>query len=327
MGTSVLDTALSPSEIQVQLNVSAYVSLVAFTLLYFDFFSLTFESEVSRYWGTRITFASFFFYLNRYAAFLGVVPIMVQYFWTGGSSVKSEVCCILIISFSCLIAIQYCPGLQIHHQVVIIGVQIIVGIILIMRTYALYGGSRRLLAFMSCSAVGIFGFSAWSMISAERLRQPRADYPSIGCGFSLSTPMAHRIGYGWIGFLAFDIMILVFTFRKACEACRRGGCARKHGLVPTLLRDGILYFLVVAVANWGNIMSYMFAGPYLRGVGSNLTTVLSTIMASRLMLSIRDPKLIASASHHNVDEDPSICDFSWSDGYEYDGRSVGLSNG
>lgn len=60
-------------------------------LLYFDFF-ITFEREVSRYWGTRLNFSTFLFYFNRYATFFGIIPVMFEYFWTAGSVTKSKVC-------------------------------------------------------------------------------------------------------------------------------------------------------------------------------------------------------------------------------------------
>ncbi|KAJ7362227.1 hypothetical protein DFH08DRAFT_799280 [Mycena albidolilacea] len=202
---------------------------------------------------------------------------MFEYFWTAGSVMKSKS----------------------HHQLLSIVAQITVGIILVMRTYALYGSSRRVLAFMLCFAIVVFGFGAWSVGSVKLLPQPSADsYPPIGCANSLSTEMAHRLGYAWTGILAFDAMILVLTIWKGCETYRLSSCSgkRRQGLVPTLVRDGVVYFLVVAVANCANIISYMVAGPYLRGVGSTLTTVLTTVMGCRLMLNIRDPKLIAIRS-------------------------------
>ncbi|KAF7350299.1 Transcription initiation factor IIA gamma subunit [Mycena venus] len=197
----------------------------------------------------------------------------------------------------------------------------------------------------------VFGYAAWSAVSAKELPQPPADsYPLVGCPTSLSTETAHRMGYAWIGVLGFDVMILTLTIWKGYESCRKGNCVperRRRGLIPTFVCDGVLYFLVVAVANLGNIMSYLFAPPYLRGVGSTMTTVLSTIMASRLMLNIRDPKLVSPGTFPTTmigETRTSVIDdipittvfpyygtgFSWTDEdaygyYPYDGRSLDFS--
>jgi hypothetical protein len=50
-------------------------------ILYYDYL-LTLPLECSRYWGSRITLASGFFYLNRYLALLGHIPVVFRYFWT-----------------------------------------------------------------------------------------------------------------------------------------------------------------------------------------------------------------------------------------------------
>ncbi|KAJ7270447.1 hypothetical protein C8J57DRAFT_976682, partial [Mycena rebaudengoi] len=50
-------------------------------ILLYDY-ALTLGREVARYWGTRLTWGSFCFYLNRYIAIFGTIPIVVQYFST-----------------------------------------------------------------------------------------------------------------------------------------------------------------------------------------------------------------------------------------------------
>ncbi|KAJ7305467.1 hypothetical protein DFH08DRAFT_721265, partial [Mycena albidolilacea] len=50
-------------------------------LLFYDYL-LTFEWETSRYWGAKITWPVFLFFVNRYATLLGNIPVVIQYFWT-----------------------------------------------------------------------------------------------------------------------------------------------------------------------------------------------------------------------------------------------------
>ncbi|KAF7349433.1 hypothetical protein MSAN_01733200 [Mycena sanguinolenta] len=263
---------LGPAEIQIQLNVHDYISLVAFTLLYYDF-CLTIPREVSRYWGTRLTWPTFLFYLNRYASISGTAPVIVEYFLDLAQS-KSAVT---------------------YHQVAAIIAQIVVGAMLVTRTYALYGQSPMVLVFMLLVASGALGFGAWSLVYTKQLpTSPQNIYPLIGCGTNLSMHVAYRLGHAWMGMLVFDCMIFILTARKACQNRQTSG-ERRGGLVPTLLRDGALYFFLMGMANSGNIISFMFAGPYLRGVGTTVTNVLSSILITRLMLNLRDPKLIAAA--------------------------------
>lgn len=72
------------------LNVNYYFSLVALSILYYDY-ALTFDLEVSRFWiHRRFSWAAFFFYLNRYLGIFGHVPVVVEYFWTGYPSNKAQ---------------------------------------------------------------------------------------------------------------------------------------------------------------------------------------------------------------------------------------------
>ncbi|KAK0473746.1 hypothetical protein IW261DRAFT_675606 [Armillaria novae-zelandiae] len=72
------------------LNVNYYVSLVALSILYYDY-ALTFGLEVSRFWVHRgFSWAAFFFYLNRYLGIFGHIPVVVENFWTGSPSNKDQ---------------------------------------------------------------------------------------------------------------------------------------------------------------------------------------------------------------------------------------------
>ncbi|KAK7046529.1 hypothetical protein R3P38DRAFT_3346202 [Favolaschia claudopus] len=260
--------------VQVGTNTNGYICALAFTVFYYDYL-LTFGTEVSRYWGTRLTWASFLFYLNRYVSLFGTIPVILQFFWEADSSNKSKVC----------------PAFEIYHQVFCIFVQFIIAIILIMRTNALFG-SRLVLGFMLCCTLVVFGVAIGMAASTHFSRPPAQMYPRIGCAASMPLKLSQRAGWSWIGFIVFDLMILVLTTYKGCKVCRpscRG--MRRPNLITTLVRDGALYFLVVAGAHSANIIAHLIAGPYERGIGSVLTIVLSTTMISRLMLNIRDPKL------------------------------------
>ena len=48
-------------------------------ILYFDY-SLTFVTEVQRFWTRHVSMASFVFFLNRYLTLLGHVPVMYEFY-------------------------------------------------------------------------------------------------------------------------------------------------------------------------------------------------------------------------------------------------------
>jgi hypothetical protein len=49
-------------------------------ILYYDYI-LTFSIEIERFW-TRLSWASCFFFMNRYLVLLGHIPTIWQYFWS-----------------------------------------------------------------------------------------------------------------------------------------------------------------------------------------------------------------------------------------------------
>jgi hypothetical protein len=54
-------------------------------------YCLTFVAEVERCWGRRLNWALGFFYLNRYLALFGHIPIMLEYFLSTSNPNKAEV--------------------------------------------------------------------------------------------------------------------------------------------------------------------------------------------------------------------------------------------
>jgi hypothetical protein len=53
--------------------------VIFLVILYYEY-ALTFSMEVERFWAQRFSWASFFFYLNRYLSLLGHIPVTMEYF-------------------------------------------------------------------------------------------------------------------------------------------------------------------------------------------------------------------------------------------------------
>ncbi|KAK7466393.1 hypothetical protein VKT23_005116 [Stygiomarasmius scandens] len=85
-------------------------------------------------------------------------------------------------------------------------------------------------------------------------------------------------------------MLVVLTLKKAYETRRE---LKEEGmLVPSILvlvvRDGSIYFAVMAVANFLNILTFYLTGPYMRGGLSTFASAVSVTMMSRLMLNLHE---------------------------------------
>jgi len=274
---------ISASQGAAEALVGQYCSLAPFVMLYYDYF-LTLPMEIERFWPQRtFSWALFFFYLNRYLALLGQIPFILWNFLPQLSK-----------------APHTCLHLQKYHQYFVIVAQIVVGVLLIMRVYALYSRSRTVLALLCIAAGAVIIFGCWSVMTAKEDYYPiQSPVPYLGCSNSLTRSQAIHLASVWSCLFVFDTLVFVMTVAKAILVGRSGD----RTLIKLLLRDGSTYFLVLCLANLLNILGLVFGGPFFRGVGGTFTNALSVVMMSRLMLNLRSPSLIQGKASMDTDSD------------------------
>ncbi|KAF8157131.1 hypothetical protein B0H34DRAFT_712330 [Crassisporium funariophilum] len=174
---------------------------------------------------------------------------------------------------------------------------------LIMRTYALYERSRKVLAlYIGVSAVAV-AVGCWAVLGGKTTHKPQDTSVPIGCGVSLTHYQAIRLGAAWGGMLVFDFLVFAMTLYKSLTLPRTAGT----NLLSVLFRDGAIYFGVMMAANLGNILTFMYGGPYTRGVATTFTNIISSVMISRLMLNLRHPALV---THSECTSCPTATDFT-----------------
>ncbi|TCD63148.1 hypothetical protein EIP91_005907 [Steccherinum ochraceum] len=147
-----------------------------------------------------------------------------------------------------------------YHQFYAAAAVVIVTILLILRTYALYEGSRRILVFLVALAV-----------------------TSLSVAFSDS---AQYCALAWGLILLFDAVVFVLTLRLRLRVGRTAG----HSLFSLMVRDGTIYFGMISVLYLIDILTFLLTGSVYKGIIVVYTNVLSNIMMNRMMLNIRDPR-------------------------------------
>ncbi|KAI0709406.1 hypothetical protein C8Q76DRAFT_108650 [Earliella scabrosa] len=174
--------------------------------------------------------------------------------------------------------------------------QSVVAGILIIRTYALYNRSRRVL-------VGLLGLSAtlfvitlfvvgYSIIYSAHTSV--ADDVQIGkairgCYLGLTTSQGSRTSLAWFMMTCLDTTIFALTLVKVVEL----GHFKRQGLLRVFLRDGAMYYGILVIASVVTIITLMaprFVDPE-RGISATLANCLSITLMSRVVINIRDPKL------------------------------------
>ncbi|KZP23492.1 hypothetical protein FIBSPDRAFT_952013 [Athelia psychrophila] len=226
------------ADMQSQLNAIYFTTLIPFVILYYDY-SLTFADEVERFWNrNNFTWTSLFFFINRYLVLLGNIPVL-------------------------------CQGITNYHAFLEILSQLVIGIMLIMRVYAMYGRSRWIIVLFAIVIVVAVTVGCWANFSGPRAQTIEAIFYYAGCNGSLPQTQAIRLALAWMGQLGFDALVFFLTLYKSFVL---RGSKSKH-LISTLLRDGSLYFGIMTIFNVGNIVTIVTAPPYFKGVaifGSNV---------------------------------------------------------
>ncbi|KAI0362263.1 hypothetical protein OH77DRAFT_38378 [Trametes cingulata] len=240
-------------------------ALGAFTLLYYDYV-LTVFNEFQYFWrSANMSIISVLFAVNRYLGLLGPIPIAVEYF--ADLSEKT------------------------YHQGYAICSQAIVAIMLVIRTYALYDRSRRILVLLIVTHLAGALMCLVSIVTTTSPAKTSTPLPFTykGCDLSLTNAQGIHLALAWGAMLWFDTTIFVLTLVQALRM-------RRHfpgGLLEVMFRDGTIYYGIMLAANVSNIITFMItrSGSPLKGMGTTLTNVLSTTLTSRLILNLRNPKL------------------------------------
>ncbi|KAJ7624742.1 hypothetical protein FB45DRAFT_1060944 [Roridomyces roridus] len=280
-------------DVQIQVNVGHYLDAISFTILFYDFF-LTLGMEISRYWRLEFSWATILFLCNRYITLLGNIPIVFQSFWTTpGTPQKLEI-------YTDSVA-QTCRVLSVYHQYFIIVLQTLGGVILIMRTYALYGRSKRILIFLLVLTLGVIGGVVGSTIFSGKSSRDEMDVPLlIGCTYELTRRQGLGHAISWAVTAGFDLVVFALTLYRALSQRQQN----RSNLLHVLLRDGCIYFGVMVLCNLANILTFVaVTSSHVRGVATTFTNIASSLMISRLMLNMRDPALLRGRYPYTVDTD------------------------
>ncbi|KAJ7675558.1 hypothetical protein B0H17DRAFT_1080680 [Mycena rosella] len=241
------------TQIQSALVISRFLIIVPFTILVYEYL-ITLEHEVSRFWGTRLTWGTAFFYLNRYSSLFGTVPIVFQYYSTTTNPDKMPMC----------------SAFRAYHQYFALISQVLVAVMLIMRTFALYERSKIILAFTVFVTLCAFIFAVWVLLTGNEVNTLSAEIAAFGCPMGTPHAKSLRLAAAWSGMLVFDIMIFGLTLFKAL---RHGRSRARGGLLAVLLRDGSVYFALMIISNAANIGTYTMGGPFISGTATTVTNV------------------------------------------------------
>ncbi|KAJ7661159.1 hypothetical protein B0H17DRAFT_1337266 [Mycena rosella] len=109
-----------------------------------------------------------------------------------------------------------------------------------------------------------------------------------GCHVEIAAATVQQLAFPWEGLFVFDTVIFGLTVFNAYSATRQLGSLMHLPLHRVILRDGALYFSIMALANLANICTFYLGGSLFRGSFSTFASCISVTMMSRLMLNLHE---------------------------------------
>ncbi|KAJ6571446.1 hypothetical protein B0H19DRAFT_937511, partial [Mycena capillaripes] len=253
--------------------------------LYFDHL-LTFGDEIRFLWKKTKTASTYCFLLNRYLAFFGDVVVTVFIYTTVPDSVRKHV------------SVTLCKRVNLFRQLLLIFNQTAICLLLTLRIYALYGRQTKVWVYMLGAGACLMAISLWAVSGKGGTPVPGVE----GCHIANSEEMFDHtdLAVPWEALFTYDVIIFVALFYRSLQTRRASVTMRSEPLLSVLIRDGAVYFVVMALINLANILTFYMAGPLLRGCLSTMASSLSVTMMSRLMLNLHavESKGIFSATAH-----------------------------
>ncbi|KAF7289760.1 hypothetical protein MIND_01349700 [Mycena indigotica] len=260
------------------LRMHNYLALPAMTFLFWDH-ALTFGvllplprpphahyqhatgDEIRFLWRRKKTMSTYCFFLNRYIAFFGDIAVIYFTFYS--------------------IPAEECRSVNFFRQILLIVNQSLICMLLTLRIYALYGRESKLWMYLVAAACGLLGLGLWGISGRHSYPLPDVE----GCHLGNSFDTGVHLAVPWLALFTYDCMIAVSLFWKSFSAMKSSG-GRDMTLLTLLVRDGAMYFVAMASANLGNILTFYLCDDLLRGSLSTLASCLSVTMMSRLMLNL-----------------------------------------
>ncbi|EJF55882.1 hypothetical protein DICSQDRAFT_175407 [Dichomitus squalens LYAD-421 SS1] len=130
---------------------------------------------------------------------------------------------------------------------------------------------------------------AWHQPSGDKTM---AGIPGVGCDLTMTEAQGKYLSFVWASVLAWDTTVFALTVYRVLGS----GSRWRGSLMGVLLRDGAFYFAVLLVCHMCNILTCLLAQAVTRGISVTITNVIASSLITRLMLNLRDPRLLRNQS-------------------------------
>jgi len=251
------------------IETTRYAQLASSVIIIYDH-TITFGDEIYLIWGASWSLGKGLFILNRYFA---LSSVLVNNYALFSPSLTDSFC-------SHFFHWQGWTGLI---------ACMIAEVILQMRLYALYFLNKKVLAAMITSFIVSSSLSATVMgtvLSKVKARAHRVP----GVTFCVPDQVGDHFYLFWIPILVFESLLVgLALFRGFQAVLSSDGSLFRSGrqLVNVLIRDSVLYFMVMFATYLTNLLVWIGASPNLLEVPIGFSVAMSCVLGNRIILNVR----------------------------------------
>lgn len=245
------------------LRIEDAFALIAVTVLYYDFI-LTFRDEVEFVWKTALSPINVLFVANRYFAIMASVVCIVALFSPNWTLSRCQ---------------HFAKFEGLFTEVVVL----ISEIMLIMRVYAVHKKNNLVLLILLSIWTVQLCLMSFTLQNSGPVIIPRTSV-TFGCVLVANPNIGDLDVFFVVPSIVFDgftIILLLWGLYIRTEI------KNTSSLFRVLLRDGVLYFVVVVLINTAWITTGLTLATDLKNILSFISTVMTNVLIGRLTLNLK----------------------------------------
>jgi hypothetical protein len=250
------------------IQTTQYAQAAASVIVIWDH-AITFSDEIDLIWKSSWTLGKILFLLNRYYS---LAAVLFNNYAILSANVDDSFCLTFFRwqgwtgLISCFLAEA----------------------ILQMRLYALYSLNKKILAIMLTCWVGCLAASSYIMYTVLARVGATAIYIPGGL-FCVPSGVSTHFYTFWIPMLTFESLLCTLALIRGFQTYRAKGSLfhSSRQLVGILIRDSVLYFLVICATYLTCLLVWVLASVDLLGVPIGFSLAFSCCLANRVVLNVR----------------------------------------
>ncbi|KAF7761954.1 hypothetical protein Agabi119p4_9946 [Agaricus bisporus var. burnettii] len=166
-------------------------------------------------------------------------------------------------------------------------------VILQTRLYALYSLNNRILALMVSMFLISSGLSAGVMgkvLADMSISATHFAFDGIEDAFCVPQNISPNFFLFWVPLLVFESLLCGMAVYKGYQSFKAGATMLHSGsrLLSILIRDSVLYFIIIASAYFACLLLWILARQTLLEIPIGFTVAMSCVLANRVVLNVRE---------------------------------------